>query len=185
MDIYDWTCRGPLQATAAHTVVQRFATRHRVEFTRAMPAWASHGCGRMVAEEWANLSTTVQYGRQRPGWPLHHHVLDRPGKLWTLTDVPSLRIEPSSRHGRVLTHRSCCVHAGHGMGRPALLLWTFDCSSLWPLLYMRVRAAIARFATRRANTARERTGALREADAPTSMLSRTCTVSCLRWVGAW
>ena len=87
-------------------------------------SWRVRCCGRMMAEEWATLSTTVQYGRRRPGWPLDHHVLDRPGKLWTLTDVPSLRIEPSSRHGRVLTHRLCCVHAGHGMGRPALLLWT-------------------------------------------------------------
>ena len=32
----------------------------------------------MMAEEWATLSTTVQYGRRRPGRPLDHHLLHRP-----------------------------------------------------------------------------------------------------------
>ena len=43
VDIYDWTTRGPLEAVAAHVEVQWFATRRRVEATRAMPAWASRG----------------------------------------------------------------------------------------------------------------------------------------------
>ena len=32
----------------------------------------------MMAEEWATLSTTVQYGRRRPGRPLDHHLLHQP-----------------------------------------------------------------------------------------------------------
>ena len=43
MDIYDRTSRGQLYLVPVHVTVQWFATRRRVEATRAMPAWASRG----------------------------------------------------------------------------------------------------------------------------------------------
>ena len=43
MDFYGWTSRVPLQLVMVYAVVQWFATRRGVEFTRAVPAWASRG----------------------------------------------------------------------------------------------------------------------------------------------
>ena len=110
-----------------------------------------------MGEEWATRSTTVRYGRRRPGWLLDHHLLDRPGKTLDGRRCALAPIEFSSGHGRVLTHRlSPCARRpwiGTSSSPP---LDIFDGTSRGSFLCVGVRAAVARFASRRANKAQER-----------------------------
>ena len=50
----------------------------------------------MMSEEWATLTTNVQYGRRRPGWPLDYRLLDQQGELSDERGALSLRIQPST-----------------------------------------------------------------------------------------
>ena len=83
-----------------------------------------------MGEEWATLSTTVQYGRRRPGWPLDHLLLDRSGlrgvsryaAAGTCRSQHSIHLSAHCsplHHVHVLTAAACTFCTGTVMRRAA------------------------------------------------------------------
>ena len=110
-----------------------------------------------MGEEWATLATTIQYGRRRPGWPLDHHLLHRPGKIlegqWcAFASHRTLHMARARAHSPL---ESCARRPWNGLSSPPPLD-IFDCSSRGSSRCVGVRAVVTRFATRRADKARER-----------------------------
>ena len=101
-----------------------------------------------MAEEWATLSTTARYGRWRPGWPLDHHLLDRPGKTLDRQRCTLASIKLSLGMG-VCAHLPLVFRArrpwiGTSSSPP---LDIFDCTSCGDVITVGAHAAVARFAS--------------------------------------
>ena len=98
-----------------------------------------------MAEEWATLSTTARYGRWRPGWPLDHHLLDRPGKTLDRQRCTLASIKLSQGMG-VCAHSPlvCCARRIGMSSSPPLDI--FDCTSYGDVITVGVHAAVVRFA---------------------------------------
>ena len=124
-----------------------------------------------MGEEWATRSTTVRYGRRRPGWPLDHHLLDRPSKI---SDGKRCALASD----RTLHIAQACAHSPRESRarRPSSGQWSsgediFDGTSRGPW-QRTLWLLIAMCMTRTVSRVRVRAFVLRTADRFASMLCR-------------